>query len=172
MAAALKKVVVRTFADELAWGYLPQGGFVHSAGIDLMAVDGRLTTFVVENIKTISYVRDFNLDDSLLPERLSRKSFSARPRGDGLWIRLTFHDDDTLEGLASVDISFLDSLLVDLGIFMKPPDARANTQRVFVPRSALRSFEILGFIAAPSRRAAQSPPRKATTDVQTSLFGE
>ena len=172
MAAAQKKVVVRTFAGGIAWGYLPQGGFVHSDGIDLMAVDGRISTLLINGIKTISYVRDFNLDDSIDPERMGRKSFPARPRGDGLWIKLTFRDDDTMEGLAMFDIGFVDSLLEDSGIFMRPPDARANTQRLFVPRTALRSVEVLGFVTAPSKRAAEKSADRVNLETQTELFGE
>jgi hypothetical protein len=172
MAAAQKKVVIRTFAGELAWGYLPQGGFVRSGSIDLMVVDGRISTLPVSEIKTISYVKDFNMDDALNPERIGRKSFPARPRGDGLWIKLTFRDDDAMEGLATFDIGFVDSMLEDNGIFMRPPDARANTQRFFVPRTALRSVEVLGFVTAPSKRAAEKSADRVNLETQTELFGE
>ena len=172
MAAAQKKVIVRTFAATLAWGYLPQGGFARSTGIDLMAIDGRVSTLPINQIKTISYVRDFNLDDSLDPERIGRKSFPARPRGDGIWIKLTFRDDDFMEGLATFDLGFVDSMLEDGGIFMRPPDARANTQRVFVPRTSLRSVEVLGFVTAPSKRAAEKSADRVNLETQTELFGE
>ena len=172
MAAAQKKVIVRTFAATLAWGYLPQGGFARSTGIDLMAVDGRISTIIINEIKTISYVRDFNLDDSLDPERIGRKSFPARPRGDGVWIKLSFRDDDCMEGLATFDLNFVDSMLEDGGIFMRPPDARANTQRVFVPRAALSSLEVLGFVTAPSKRLSAKLADPQTLETQTKLFDE
>lgn len=137
-----------------------------------MAVDGRITTQSVNEIKTISYVRDFNLDDRVNPERIGRKTFPARPRGDGLWLKLTFRDEDELEGLANFDIGFADSLLSDQGLFLTPPDARANTQRLFVPRAALRSMEVLGVVKAPSKRPAQRSVSSVTADTQTKLFGE
>jgi hypothetical protein len=172
MASAQKKVVIRTFSGPLAWGYLPQGGFLREDSVPLMGVDGRTTTLKIKDIKTISYVKDFNLDDTVDPERLGRKSFPARPRGDGLWLKLIFSDDDLLEGLANFDIGFADSLINDCGIFLTPPDGRANTQRVFVPRSALRSIEVLGFVTTPSRPLAAKPAARATPDIQTKLFGE
>lgn len=137
-----------------------------------MGVDGRVTTQSVNDIKTIAYVRDFNLDDRVHPERMGRKTFPARPRGDGLWLKLTFRDDDELEGLAKFDIGFADSLMEDHGLFLAIPDARSNTQRVFVPRSALRSLEALGVVTAPSRRLGAKPPHPPAAEAQTKLFGE
>ncbi len=172
MAPAQKKVVLRTLAGALAWGYLPQGGFVRDNSIDLMEVDGRVTSFPVNTIKRIAYVRDFNLDDTADPERIGRMVFPARPRGDGLWIKLTFRDDEVLEGLATLDLGFADSLLDDHGLFVTPPDPRANTQRLFVPRPALKSLEVLGFVTAPSKRLAAKPKSRVTPDTQSNLFGE
>jgi hypothetical protein len=184
MAPAQKKVVLRSFSNELAWGYLPQAGFLRDGQITLMATDGRLTPFPIKTLKRIAYVRDFNLDDKLDPERIGRMTFPARPRGDGIWLRLTFRDDELLEGLTTLDLAFADTLLDDHGLFLTPPDPRSNTLRLFVPRPALQSIEVLGFVTAPSlrlaaQRAAQSGTRSkpksaagVTTDTQPSLFDE
>jgi hypothetical protein len=172
MGAGQKKVVVRTFAGALAWGYLPQAGFVREDSIELMAVDGRLSGLSVNGIKTISYVRDFNLDDSVDPERMGRKTFQARPRGDGLWVKLSFRDGEEMEGLTTFDIGVVDSVLEDGGIFLRPPDARANTQRIFVPRTALRAMEVLGFVTAPSKRGVGKAGAGVIVDTQARLFGE
>jgi hypothetical protein len=172
MASGQKKVVVRTFDGAVAWGYLPQGGFVEQDSVELMAVDGRLSGHAVNEIKTISYVRDFNLDDKVDPERMGRRTFQARPRGDGLWVKLTFRDGEELEGLTTFDVGVVDSVLEDGGIFVRPPDARGNTQRIFVPRTALRSLEVLGFVTAPSKRIAGKAGAGVVADTQTRLFGE
>lgn len=167
--AAQKKVVVRQFKGGLAWGYLPANGFLEEGYVTLMQVDGRAKTIDFRDIKTICYVRDFNLDDPEDPERLGRRAFPARPRGEGLWLRTGFLDGDSLEGLSSFDMAFVDSLLEERGLFLTPPDARANAQRVFVPRAALASLEVLGYITAPSKRAAAQPARDAG---QSKLFAE
>jgi len=188
MAPAQKKVVLRSLSNELAWGYLPPGGFLHDNQITLMEPDGRLTPFPLKTLKRIAYVRDFNLDDKIDPERIGRMTFPARPRGDGIWLRLTFSDDEILEGLTTLDLAFADTLLDDHGLFLTPPDPRSNTLRVFVPRLALQSIEVLGYVTAPSlrfaaQRAAQtgtpsgarSKPKSAAaviTDTQPSLFDE
>lgn len=172
MAPAQKKVVVRTFAGPLAWGYLPQGRFVRERTIDLMGIDGRISSLPIKEIKRIAYVRDFNLDDAVDPERIGRMVFPARPRGDGVWLRLRFRDDEVLEGLATVDLGFADSLLDDQGLFLTPPDPRSNTQRLFVPRPALQSMEVLGYVTAPSRRLKGKAKSGVTANTQTNLFGE
>jgi len=166
MAAGQKKVILRTLAGTLAWGYLPQTLFVLENAVPIMATDGRITPISINEIRTISYVRDFNLDDPIDPERLTRRTFPARPRGDGLWLKLTFLDDDILEGLYPLDIASLDSLLADRGLLLTPPDPRGNTQRIFVPRSALRSLEVLGYVTAPSKRLLKPAP----ADPQPNLF--
>jgi len=168
MASGQKKVVIRRFAGPLAWGYLPQTAVVHDHMVPLMAVDGRVTPIFLNEIKTIAYVRDFNLDDVVEPERIGRKSFLARPRGEGLWLKIIFQDADSLEGLITVDLLLLEALIDDRGLFLTPPDGRGNTQRVFVPRTAVRSMEVLGYITSPSKRKAQV----AMDDSQPSLFGE
>jgi hypothetical protein len=154
MAPAQKKVILRSFSNELAWGYLPQAGFLRDDHIALMAVDGRLTPFPLKQLKRIAYVRDFNLADKLDPERIGRLTFPARPRGDGVWLRLTLRDGELLEGLSTLDLAFADSLLDDHGLFLTPPDPRSNTLRLFVPRLALQSIETLGYVTAPSLRLA------------------
>jgi hypothetical protein len=177
MAPAQKKVVLRSFSNDLAWGYLPQSSFLRDGEITLMAVDGRITPFPISTLKRIAYVRDFNLNDKVDPERIGRMSFPARPRGDGIWVRLAFRDDEVLEGLTTLDLGFADSLLEDHGLFVTPPDPRSNTLRLFVPRLALQSIQVLGYVTAPSRRLADSQLKakskpRATSDTQTSLFDE
>jgi len=174
MAPSQKKVILRSFSNELTWGYLPQSGFLGDGTIPLMAPDGRLSPVPLKTLKHIAYVRDFNLDDPVNPERLGRLTFPARPRGDGLWLRLTFLDDQVLEGLSTLDLAFADTLLHDRGLLLTPPDPRSNTLRLFLPRAALTSIETLGYVTAPSRRLIPAPKSKprVTTDTQPTLFDE
>ncbi len=128
----------------------------------LLDLDGRVNSIALNEIKYVSYVRDFNLNDAVSPERLSRRAFLARPRAEGLWVRIAFRtpgaapqdprSPDLLEGLASADVGLLDDLLTDAGLHLSPPDMRSNTQRVFVPRSSIADLQILAVITSPSRR--------------------
>lgn len=174
MGSTHKKVIVRRFLGDVLPGYLPVNNFVRHGAVGLLDLQGRLSSVALSDIKHISYVRDFNLGDSLNPERLSRRAFLARPRSEGLWVRVTFrspgvssHDPrspDTLEGLAATDISLFDDLLSDLGLYLIPPDTRSNTQRIFVPRSSLNNLQILAVITTPSRPKPAAPPSAALQD--------
>ena len=174
MSSLQKKTILRRFNGSLAQGYLPASGFVNQAQISYLDLEGRVTAVPLQEIKTVSYVRDFNLSDAINPERLMRRSFIARPRGEGLWIRLTFRDDDdVLEGLAATDVALLDGLTADSGIYLSPPDTRANTQRIFVPRSAIALFEILSVIKSPSRRQESDTfERRASRRVEANSLQE
>jgi len=68
-------------------------------------------------------------------------------------VRLRFKDSEVLEGLMPSD------LLQNMpeGYLVNPPDQRSNTQRIFVPRTALESLTVLAVIGAArrGRRAAE-----------------
>lgn len=166
MAAAQKKVVVRLSGGRLAWGYLPQSGFVKDGGVELIGVDARAKILVLNEIEMIAYVKDFNLDDAVEPERMGRRTFVGRPRGEGLWVRLELRELAALEGLVGFGLGFVDQAMEERGVFLTPPDGRGNTLRVYVPRSALLGMEVLGWVTSPSKKAA----RERQT-AQAELFG-
>jgi hypothetical protein len=170
MSSSRKKVLVRRFSGDTQPGYLPPSAFVRDSAIHLLDLSGRLISLSLDEIKTVSYVRDFNLSDSVNPERLTRRTFLSRPRSEGLWLRLTFRSGDLLEGLAPIDRSLLDAVAADDGIFLTPPDTRANTQRLYVPRAAIADMQLLAVITTPSRR--QPLPASSPSEVlQDELFG-
>jgi hypothetical protein len=169
MSTTRKKAIVRRFSGDTLPGYLPHAGFVRNNSIDLLDLAGRILALPLNDIKTISYVRDFNLSDTANPERLTRRAFLARPRTEGLWIRLTFRSGDLLEGLAPTDRSLIDALVDDAGLFLTPPDTRSNTQRIYVPRAAITDLLLLAVITSPSRR--QPLPGEPTKErLQEELF--
>lgn len=187
MSNARKKVIVRRFTGETLPGYLPLSGFVRgpvsSQVVDLLDLSGRILEFALTEIKTISFVRDFNLADPVNPERLTRRTFLARPRNEGLWVRISFrpldsrperradYATDLLEGLADTGISLLDALIEDAGLSISPPDIRSNTQRIFVPRSAIADFQLLAVITTPSRKPVPIPTvDQLRKDLQEELF--
>ena len=155
MASSRKKVIVRTAANAILPGYLPVSGLVETRSgipsIDLLDLEGRIVSVALATVRSVAYVRDFNLGDRDDPERLTRRTFLARPRAEGLWLRLTLLGGDVLEGLAPLDISLVDALLEDRGLFIIPPDIRSNTQRLFIPRHAFTDLQILGVITTPSK---------------------
>jgi hypothetical protein len=168
MSSAHKKVIVRRFTGETLPGYLPLSAFVRNRGIDLLDLAGRVIPLLLNDIKHICYVRDFNLHDTVNPERLTRRTFLARPRTEGLWLRMTFRSGDVFEGLAPTDIGLLDDLINDGGLHLTPPDTRSNTQRVYVPRTSLTELQLLAVITTPSRR--KPLPAASVPSMQEDLF--
>lgn len=168
MSSAHKKVIVRRFTGETLPGYLPLSAFVRNRGIDLLDLSGRVIPLLLNDIKHVCYVRDFNLNDAMNPERLTRRNFLARPRTEGLWLRMTFRGGDILEGLAPTDVVLLDDLINDGGLHVTPPDTRSNTQRVYVPRTSLTELQLLAVITTPSRR--KPLPATSVPSMQEDLF--
>lgn len=168
MSSSRKKVIVRRITGETVPGYLPLASFVRNGMVDLLDLSGHVIPISHSDIKYICYVRDFNLSDTANPERLTRRTFLARPRTEGLWLRLTFRTEDLLEGLAPIDASLLDDLIGDAGLQLIPPDIRSNTQRVYVPRTAITELQLLAVITTPSRK--KPLPKSAATSLQSELF--
>lgn len=176
MSSSRKKVIIRRFIGDILHGYLAPSGFVRNPAsgraVDLLDLSGRVIAIPLDDIKYICYVRDFNLNDTTNPERLTRRTFLARPRTEGLWIRLSFrantNETDVLEGLAPIDISIIDDMLNDAGLFLTPPDTRSNTQRIYVPRAAISELLLLAVITAPSRR--KPGPAGSLPSLQEDLF--
>lgn len=172
MSSSHKKVIVRRITGETVPGYLPLAAFVRNGTVDLLDLSGHVIPIALTDIKYICYVRDFNLSDTANPERLHRRTFLARPRTEGLWLRLTFRsaavENDILEGLAPIDASLLDDLITDAGLQLIPPDIRSNTQRVYVPRTAITDLQLLAVITTPSRK--KPLPKSAATSLQSELF--
>lgn len=163
MSLGHKKVILRKRNRDWLAGYLPPTGFVEEGRISLLDPSGKVTTLELRDIKWICFVRDFQSGEMSDPERLIRRSFISRPRGEGLWLRMQLVDDElTLEGLAANNLSLLDPY----GLLITPPDTRSNTQRIFLPHGALASFEIVAVIGSTSRKKAVIP------EGQTDLFRE
>lgn len=154
-ASTRKKAVVHFMDGSTLKGYVESGSFLTSGGAEILDREGRLVTVPVESIKGIYFVRDFEGD----AKRQERKVFSSRPRLTGIWIRMTFKDNEILEGLLSNDLLAMESA----GFMVTPPDFYSNNLRVFVPKTALGAVEALGVISDESaRRAVQRTRRPAT----------
>lgn len=166
-----KKVILRRYTPGLLSGYLTSARFQQNGNLDLLDLTGRVVSVPLDGIKMVSFVRDFNTSDVVNPERLLRKTFVARPRTEGLWVRITFTDEDVLEGLAPLDVSLLDSAVDDRGIQIMPPDVRGNVQRIYVPRSAIASLQVLGVVTTPTKKKQVEAATEEREEQQKDLFG-
>ena len=120
-------------------------------------VNGEHREVPARDVRAIYFVRDFH--GGYEPER---KAFLSRPKLEGLWVRLTFRDKETLEGVIPNDLlAFLDS-----GIQITPPDLTGAVPRIFVPREALAEVTVLGVIGIARRKPV------APAAAQPKLFSE
>ena len=142
MASTHKRVVVRKFGRDSLSGYVAPTAFVSNGKLELLNTGGNLVFVELAEIKCVYFVREFS--DS----EFTRKTFTSRPRTEGLWMRLKFKDNDLLEGLMPNDLTQVNAE----GFLLNPPDTRGNVQRIFVPRSAVVSANVLAVIGSPQAR--------------------
>jgi len=123
MATTHKKVIVRKMDRDTVMGYV-SADFVSDGKIEVLNTAGNVVAIELREVKGVYFVREFG--DS---ESLARKTFTSRPRTEGLWVRLRFRDNETIEGM------MINDLVQDGsdGFSIIPPDTRSNTQRIFVP---------------------------------------
>jgi uncharacterized protein DUF6982 len=159
MPSTHKKVVVHKTDRDSLNGYLAPANFIREGKLELLNTAGNVVAIDLREIKLVYFVRDFG--ESEAP---SRKTFTTRPRTEGLWVRLKFKDNEIIEGMMPNDLS---SNLAE-GFLINPPDLRSNTQRMFVPRDSLESLTVLAVIGSARRRR-----RGVAEDVrQVPMFGE
>lgn len=158
MPSTHKKVIVRKRGRDSISGYVAPAKFVFEGKLELLDPAGKLVRVDLAEIKSVDFVRDFNdLSSS------GRRTFTARPRTEGLWVRLRFTDSDVLEGMMPNDLVQINPE----GYLITPPDTRGNIQRIFVPRSALEDVTVLGVIGRPETRRRPAPDTR-----QEPLFTE
>ena len=153
MGSARKPVIVRKFSREWYAGYAGAAFGQDSPALEVLDLTGKVLTISWDAVKWVCYVRDFSSSSDIAnPERLLQKRFAVRPRATGLWLRMTLNDGDELEGIAANDRS----LVSGAGLLVTPPDTRSNTQRIYVPRQAIQSLEVVSLIGAARRRRAET----------------
>ncbi|HWG19365.1 MAG TPA: hypothetical protein VG225_02475 [Terracidiphilus sp.] len=150
MASQRKPVIVRRFSRDWLAGYAAAGFAPQLPELEILDLAGKVVWIRWDTVKWVCYVRDFPASpgDQANPERLLHKRFAVRPRSAGLWLRMTLQDGDELEGLAANDRSLVDGA----GVLLTPPDMRSNTQRIYVPRQAIQTLEVVSLIGAGRRR--------------------
>ena len=137
----------------------PGSNFGHNeTELEILDVSGKVLRIGWDEVKWVCYVRDFpsTSADQSNPERLLHKRFSIRPRTAGLWLRMTLTDDEELEGLAANDLSLVEGS----GLLLTPPDTRSNTQKIYVPRRAIKMLEVVSLIGVAGKRRADAQGRK------------
>lgn len=141
-------------------GYLNPSSLAENASLDLLTPVGEHQELALKDVRGIYFVREFT--DAFEPER---KAFLSRPKLDGLWVRLKFRDEETIEGVVPNDLLGL----LDHGVQITPPDLHGSTLRIFIPRTALAEMTVLGVVGIARRKPAAAAAGAAA---QPKLFSE
>jgi hypothetical protein len=163
MASSRKPVIVRKFSRDWVAGYASAAFGQNAPELEILDQSGKVIKIPWDAVKWVCYVRDFPAGEMSNPERLLQKRFAVRPRTAGLWLRMTLTDGEELEGLAANDRTIVDGA----GLLLTPPDTRSNTQRIYVPRQAIQTLEVVSLIGGGPRKRQ---PAAAPPEAQPELF--
>lgn len=151
-------MLITRFEREILLGFVSPATYLTPAGLELLSISGTVLIVPYDEIKTVSFVRDFRQGEP----RKEMRAFTARPKMEGLWLRMRFRDGDSMDGVLSNNLLLLDGN----GFTVIPPDPGFQNQRIFVPRAALAQVQVLGVIGSPLRASR----RKAAVKDQIELF--
>jgi hypothetical protein len=140
-SSTAKKVVVRRFDRENLTGFVNIFSYLQPNAIELLTPEGALVLLPYDDVKSVCFVKDFEA------EAESRRVFMTRPKLEGLWVRMLFRDGEIQDGILPNNLLTWEIA----GFTVTPPEPDANNQRVFVPRSALKSIQVLGVVGSPLR---------------------
>ena len=101
---------------------------------------GPAVTFRLEDAKAVFFVNSFTGS----PAQQDVRFFDTLSIHPFLWVRLTFQDGEIMEGRVSNDID----LLTKNAFQLFPVDELTNNRSLFVPKTSLSSFQIIGLLEA------------------------
>jgi hypothetical protein len=151
-----KKVLIDRFDRSQVRGFASPHSMAGAEGVELLSHDGQAVLIPYEQIKVVSFVRDWD-GKSVLRER---REFLARPKTSGIWVEFVFRDDDRLEGVLPANLQLIEAR----GYAATPPESAGNAQRLFIPRQALSEVNVMGVVGAKRQKA----PKRET--LQITLF--
>lgn len=89
-----------------------------------------------DELKALFFVKSFEGQK----EYREIKFFEKNPTIKGLWVQVRFYDRESLEGIVPNSLHFL----VEPSFALKPPDPLSNNEVLFVIKSSLTDFRVLG----------------------------
>jgi hypothetical protein len=137
IAMEKRKVIARKTNGEILKGYVdtaPESA--KDDQITIISLTDEIIKIPKKDMKALFFVKKFSGNK----EYSEVKFFENQPKIDGLWARLTFFDDEMIEGIVSNTIQ----VLLDDGFYLKPPDPNSNNRLMYVVKSALKDFTVLG----------------------------
>jgi hypothetical protein len=132
---------VRGFAEEKELGSIAQllrndpQNAIDSIRLKILDSDDVLDV-PTKDAKAVFFVKTFDGD---LRHRALHFHEHA-PVVEGLWVRVHFHDEETIEGIISNTREFV----LEEGFFLRPTDPNGNNRLVYVLKGGLKDFHVLG----------------------------
>jgi len=116
------------------------------------SIPGECTLITTSETKAVFFVKqhDGNVDHDEV-------RFFSDVAATNLWIRVHFLDGEVIEGEAENDRR----LLVDPGIWLKPLDTTSNNVLIYVPKSAIGEFHVMGVAIHRRREAVMAEVERA-----------
>ena len=130
------KIIARTKSGKCFKGYLRDGRFLTRGILRMTTVDSQELPVDLNQLKGVFFVRDFEGNKN----HLENKILVADPDRPGLRVRLRFEDNETMEGVVENHLELLQAA----GFFFWPADPEANNDLIFVMKSSLLGFRVLG----------------------------
>ncbi len=94
----------------------------------------------IGDLKAVFFVKEFEGNKQYNEVKI----FSNIPLIQGIWVQVRFKDGEYLEGVVHNSIQHL----VEKGFFMKPPDPESNNEMVYVLKSSVTEYRVLGVRAS------------------------
>ncbi len=145
-------MLVARFDRETLAGFVNSQTYLLAEGIELLTPGGTVLVLPYGEVKTVSFVRDFEHSD----DRRDMRQFTTRPKMEGIWVRMRFRDGDVMDGLLSNNLLQWEPY----GFTVVPPDPGAQKQRIFVPKAALAEVQVLGVVGSPLRKPRKKAGRR------------
>lgn len=131
----LGKVVVRTRDGSVLCGFSSEG-HIKEDEVTYISREGKEQSCSLDDLKAVFFVRDFKGDS----DYREVKFFKKQDESKWLWVRITFFDEELIEGRVQND----KELLFSNGFYLWPSDEETNNELVYIVKSAVKDFIVLG----------------------------
>jgi hypothetical protein len=130
------KIIARSRHGERFKGYLEDGRALMKGELHMKTPEGLTLPLDLERLKGIFFVRNYEGNKNYLENKI----LTSDPERKGVRVRIRFEDNETLEGVVENSIEPLTSA----GFFFWPADPQANNELIYIVKSALIGFRVLG----------------------------
>jgi hypothetical protein len=131
------KVIARKLDGQIIKGYIETAPeVIYADDISISSLTEKVIEVPKREMKALFFPREFSGNK----EYSDVKFFENQPRIEGLWVRVTFYDNEMIEGI----VSNFRRLLLDETFYLKPTDANSNNELVCVFKASMKDFSVLG----------------------------